>query len=243
MPTTCGHLLGGLVRYAQPQHGYRTGIEPVLLAAAVPARPGERVLEAGTGAGAALLCLAARVVGLTGMGVEREAGLAALARQNIAANGWTDRLSVLAGEVGDLGDVAAPGAFDHALANPPWHDPAATASPVAARAAAKRASPGLLAHWAEALARRLRRRGSLTLILPAAALAEGVTALAAAQCGAVTLLPLWPHEGEPARLLLLRGLKSAGDACRMLPGLVLHRPQGGYTEAAEAVLRDGRPLC
>ena len=54
MEVTQGHLLGGRVRYAQPRSGFRSGIEPVLLAAAVPARPGERVLEAGSGAGAAL---------------------------------------------------------------------------------------------------------------------------------------------------------------------------------------------
>ena len=70
MDVTEGHLLGGRVRYAQPRVGYRTGIEPVLLAAAVAARAGERVLEAGCGAGAGLLCLAARVPGITGLGVE-----------------------------------------------------------------------------------------------------------------------------------------------------------------------------
>ena len=63
-PATDGHLLGGRVSYAQPREGFRSGIEPVLLAAAIPARPGEHVLEGGSGAGAALLCLAARVPGL-----------------------------------------------------------------------------------------------------------------------------------------------------------------------------------
>jgi len=85
---TQGHLLGGIVRYAQPRHGFRSGIEPVLLAAAVPARAGERVLEGGSGAGAALLCLAARVAGIRGIGVERDPALVALAARNAAANGW-----------------------------------------------------------------------------------------------------------------------------------------------------------
>jgi tRNA1Val (adenine37-N6)-methyltransferase len=53
MVTTEGHLLGGRIRYRQPDTGFRSGLEPVLLAASVPARPGEHVLEAGTGAGAA----------------------------------------------------------------------------------------------------------------------------------------------------------------------------------------------
>ncbi len=46
------HLLGGRVRYTQPRDGLRAAIDPILLAAAVPARPGDRLLEGGTGAGA-----------------------------------------------------------------------------------------------------------------------------------------------------------------------------------------------
>jgi len=56
-------LLGQRVRLRQPRRGYRAAIDPVLLAAAVPARAGDRVLELGAGVGAAALCLAARVAG------------------------------------------------------------------------------------------------------------------------------------------------------------------------------------
>ena len=54
-------LLGGRVRFCQPVSGYRVAIDPVLLASAVPAVSGSRVLDLGTGVGAAALCLAARV--------------------------------------------------------------------------------------------------------------------------------------------------------------------------------------
>src|SRR5690348_11130011 len=114
---THGHLLGGRVRYAQPAQGFRSGLEPVLLAASVPARPGERVLEGGSGAGAALLCLAARVPGVQGVGIEQDTALCGLASDNTAANGFADLRFVRA-------DMTAPpdlGAFDHACANPPYH--------------------------------------------------------------------------------------------------------------------------
>jgi tRNA1Val (adenine37-N6)-methyltransferase len=240
MRTTQGWLLGGRVRYAQPETGFRSGIEPVLLAAFVPARAGQRVLEGGTGAGAGLLCLSHRVPGLSGEGIEREAGMADLARQNLAANG-------AAGFVVRTGDLTAPSApvgaeFDHAFANPPYHAAGGTASPDPLREAAKRAGPGLLAAWARALARRLRRRGTLSLILPAAALPEALAAIEAAGCGSPCVMPLWPACGRPARLLLLRGLRGGRGACRLLPGLALHGPGGGYTPEAARILRDGEGL-
>ncbi len=74
------HLLGGRLRHDQPPDGHRSGIEPVLLAAGVPAKPGEAVLEAGTGSGAALMCLAARVSRLAGLGLEIDPVRAEVAR-------------------------------------------------------------------------------------------------------------------------------------------------------------------
>ena len=58
--TTEDRVLDGRVRLRQPARGYRAGLDAALLAAACDARPGERVIEAGCGAGGALLAAAAR---------------------------------------------------------------------------------------------------------------------------------------------------------------------------------------
>lgn len=235
---THGHLLGGRVAYAQPAVGFRSGIEPVLLAAALPARPGDRVLEAGSGAGATLLCLTARVPGAQATGIEQSERLTALARQNAEANGWAAMRLIAA----DIVESAFVDTFDHACANPPYHPMDGTASPDAARDAAKRDSPGLLGSWAGALGRSLKPRGTLTLILPAGALPRAVAGLAASGCTPTALLPLWPKAGRPAKLMLLRGVKGGRSSFRVLPGLVLHRADGGYTSEAAAILRDGAAL-
>lgn len=229
---SCGTLLAGRLRYRQPGEGYRTGLEPVLLAAAVPARPGERVLEAGCGAGAGLLCLLHRVPGLRARGIERDAEMAALARANLAENGLMAAI-----ETGDVAQVA--GAVDHAFANPPWHDPASTAAAHPARVAAKQLAAGL-GSWIGPLAACLAPRGSLTLILPATLAGEAVALLHAAGLGRTGLLPLWPRAGRPAKLLLLQARRGRGS--RILAGLVLH-DAGGLTIEAEAVLRGGQPIA
>ena len=117
--TTEDHLLGGRVRLRQPVAGQlRAGLDAVLLAAALPARPGQRVLEAGCGSGAAMLCLAARVPGLALLAVERDAGMAALAAENAALNGQA--AEVVTGDVADLALARRLGPWDHAMANPPY---------------------------------------------------------------------------------------------------------------------------
>jgi tRNA1(Val) A37 N6-methylase TrmN6 len=233
-----GTLLGGRVRHNQPARGHRTGIEPVLLAASIPARLGQRVLEGGSGAGAALLCLAHRVPGVTGLGIERAPELVRLASANAAANGFTGLGFVAA----DLTTWQADCVFDHAMANPPWHAPASTASPDSGREDAKRAAHGLFVAWARALAAPLRHRGTLTLVVSAGAAMACLAALGDAGCGGLTLMPLWPRAGREAKLVLLRGVKGARGASRILAGLVLHEEDGRFTGVAQAVLREGAAL-
>ena len=52
---TYDRFLGGAVTVVQPARGYRAGMDAVLLAASLSAKPGESLAEAGSGAGAALM--------------------------------------------------------------------------------------------------------------------------------------------------------------------------------------------
>jgi tRNA1Val (adenine37-N6)-methyltransferase len=234
---TDGFLLDGRVRYAQPRAGYRTGIEPVLLAASVPARAGQLVLEAGCGAGAGLLCLVARVPGVRGVGVELDPGMAAIAQHNIIQN----QIVVVKIETADVLSWRYPESFDHAFANPPWHDEHSSVSPSALRDQAKRARDGLLTDWIAALAGALKNGGTIGLILPTAQYAAACAALSGAGFGGISLLPLWPRAGEAARMVVLSARKATRSPARLLAGLVLHEG-AGYSAAAQAVLRGGEPL-
>ena len=230
MDHTEGTLLGGRVRYLQPATGYRTGIEPVLLAASVPARPGQRVVEAGCGAGAGLLCLSARVPGVIALGVELDPALAALARRNIGAE------IVCADMLAGVPPAA------HAFANPPWHDAAGTPSADPARARAKVAVPTLLADWIAAMAAAVPRRGTVSVLVPAAQFGRAAAAARAAGLSALVLIPLWPRAGVAAKLVILRGIRGARGPDRVAAGLVLHEADGQFTPAAQAVLREGAAL-
>jgi tRNA1(Val) A37 N6-methylase TrmN6 len=232
-------LLGGRVVLRQPREGLRAGHDAVLLAAAVPARPGEPVLELGCGTGAAFLCLAARVPGVVVTAVEREPELAALARENAVLNGLADRVTVIEGDIADPALRRALPRVAHGFANPPFWA-SGSAPPAALRRAATHAEAPLAA-WATCLAAALRHRGSGTLILPASRMAEGLRGLGDAGFGSLALLPLRPRAGLPAKRVILAGRRGGKGPDRVLAGLALHAGEA-HGPAAAAILRDGAAL-
>jgi tRNA1Val (adenine37-N6)-methyltransferase len=239
MATTDGYLLGGRVSYRQPAVGFRSGIEPVLLAASIPARAGEHVLEAGTGAGAALLCLSARQPAIHATGVECDTAAAELAATNAAANGFAN-IRVVADRIEN---VTLPRMFDHAMANPPYHRADGSPSGLASRETAKRGSESLIRDWILWLGAGLRRRGSLTLIVPTGMVATSLAAMTEGRCPCVAIFPLWPTAGRAAKLVLLRGASEARTPLRLLAGMVLHQADGSFSDQAQAILREAAALA
>ena len=239
-------FLGGQLTLLQPRKGYRAGIDPVLLAAAVNARPGHRVLELGCGAGQALLCLGRRVSGLDLGGVELQTPYAELARQNAAANGlaaaiWTADLACLPPDLRQQ-------SFDHVIANPPYYRPGAhsPAQDAGRRTALGEATP--LAQWIDCAARRLAPKGYLHMIQRADRLADMILA-ATPRLGSLEVLPLAPRTGRAAELVILRARKGGRAAFRLHAPLVLHQGaahqrdgEDDYTAPVRAILRDGAAL-
>jgi tRNA1(Val) A37 N6-methylase TrmN6 len=240
-------VLGGRLRVKQPRRGHRVGHDAILLAAACPARAGERVVDLGAGVGAAGLALALRVDGSKITVVEVDAGLAALAAENARANGLSGRVrSVVLDVAAPARAFAAaglePDSVDRVLMNPPFNDPARQrASPDRRRRLAHAGPGGTLAAWTKTAARLLRARGTLTLIWRTDGLAEILRVLDPA-FGAAAVLPIHPRPAEPAIRILVRATKASRAPVALLPGLVLNDVSGRPTAAAESVLRGGAAL-
>jgi len=242
LPISDDALLGGRVKLLQPTEGYRVAIDPVLLAAAVPAGAGDSVLDIGCGVGAAALCLAARVAGCRVTGIEAQRDLVRLAGDNAARNNVADRVAIMAGDIRTPPPRLEPGSFAHVMANPPYMEAeAASPSPIAAKAAATVEAGADLAIWVRFALAMTRPRGSITFIHRADRL-EHLLAQFAGRTGAIVVLPLWPGAGKPAKRAIVHARKDVAMPTRLLPGLVLHEADGRFTREADAVLRDAKAI-
>ncbi len=242
---TCDAFLGGRVQLYQPADGYRAGVDPVLLAAATPAQPGQTVLELGCGAGAASLCLHARVTGLSLTGVEMQPLYADLARRNAVLNGADMR--VVDADLRHLpSDIKARG-FDHVIANPPYYDRARSTSSINAGRDMALAGDTPLSDWIDVAAKRLAPKGYLTMIQKADRLPDILTPLMV-RLGSVRVRAIQPRVGRLAELVIVQARKGGRAAFVMEPPLILHegerhlRDGESYTAQVLTILREGGDL-
>ena len=246
--TTEDELLGGRVTIIQPAGGYRAAIDPVLLAAAVPAETGARVLDVGSGTGAAALTLAARIEGVRVTGLEAQETLVALAREGARKSGLDGQVDFLRGDL-----LSAPeclktrglnlGSFDHVMANPPYLAAGSgNPPPDAAKRAATVEGDARLVDWLGFMLTMVRDGGSVTVIHRHDR-AEEVTEELAKGAGGIVVFPLWPKPAqEVAKRVIIRAVKGGAGETRTAEGLILHAEDGAYTPEAEAILRGGNAL-
>lgn len=237
-------FLGGQLRLRQLRRGHRAGHDAILLAAATPARRGQRVVEFGAGVGAAGLSVAQRVADIDLILVEIDQTLALLAGMNADANGFKAKIAAM--DVTAGADVFAaaglsPDSADVVLMNPPFNDAGRhRASPDPARKAAHVAAADTLETWSHAARRVLKSGGVLTLIWRADGLAEVLAALDRG-FGSIELLPVHPNPGAPAIRVLVSAIKGGRAPMVLHPGLALLETGGGASAEAQAVL-DGKAV-
>ena len=242
---TTDHFLGGKLKICQPKKGYRAGVDPVLLAAAVPAEANQSVLELGCGVGVASLCLKSRVSEVMVTGLEILPELVKLAKLNAINN--TLEFSVIEGNVADLPRNLLDRSFDHVMSNPPYFtNKSGTPAQNSIKKFARVESVPLKI-WTEAASRRVKPKGYLHFIFRTERLPELLSSLPV-YMGSVEVTPLVPRDGRMSDLVLLKAKKSGKTPFRLKPEIIMHKhgSQGHstdeYTKQISCILRCGSPL-
>lgn len=245
--TTEDLFLSGKIRLLQPKDGYRAATDPVFLAASIPARTGQKVLDVGCGVGAASFCLAARVDGVHVSGLEIQTELLKIAEQNRHLNKMSERMRFVEGNLKMRPMNPEPNSFDHVMANPPFYEAGSGWRPSSEiKARAHMEEDAILSDWVDYMLRMTKPKGTVTFINRSERLEETLAALKG-RLGELLLYPLWSMspdgcERRAAKRFILQGRKGIKTPMKFTPGLVVHHDDGSYRDIALGILKNGDGL-
>ena len=237
-------LLDGRVVCLQPLNGYRTAIDPVFLAASIDASAGERVLDVGSGTGAASLCLASRVQGVEITGIEIQPGYADMARTSAKLSGLAEQINFITADLTELPKNREFREFDHVMTNPPYMEAGrGRVPPDKSKARATVESHVGLDLWISHCLRMTRSRGTFTIIHRADRL-EHIMASITGILGHIIVYPLWPNQinsehKEPisANRVIVSGRKGVKTPGIISSGMIIHDGDlRAYSREANSVL-------
>ena len=236
-------FLNGRVTLFQPERGYRAAIDPVFLAAGIPACPSDKVLEIGSGTGVASLCLAARVPKVEVIGLELQSDLVDLATKSVELNSLNDTVSFLQGDLLSPPQCIGEFLFDHVMANPPHlNRQNVISSPNLQKEIAYVEGEAALTDWIKFALQNVRVGGTVTFLHRYDRRDEVVSGLEES-AGGIIIFPLWPRIwGNGAKRVLIQGRKGIEGITKLATGIVLYDDKEKYSTEATKILREANRL-
>jgi tRNA1Val (adenine37-N6)-methyltransferase len=212
-------FMEGRLRMIQSTKGYRFSIDAVLLSQFVTTGPGDRVVDLGAGCGViALMLLRTRDVHRV-ICLEIQPGLAEQASRNAALNGFEDRMSVI------LGDIRHPpltaSIADVVVCNPPYRPPrSGKTNPHPEKAIARHEIMASLNDVLGAAGRLLKPKGRITMVYPAARLAELLVKMRSFDFEPKKMRINYPDMTGEAKLVFVEAIRGGKAGLKVLPPLL-----------------------
>ncbi|MEP3279984.1 MAG: methyltransferase [Stappiaceae bacterium] len=251
-PVTIDRFLGGRFEVEQPEKGrHRSGMDAILLAAAIPQDAKGKLVDLGAGAGVAGMAAACRIPDLSVLLVERDPVMLSLSRRSLNRPGNAHiqaRVSILPADITAKGSQRHAAGLtsaiaEHVILNPPYYDNhAVSQSPAEKKADAHVLGTSGIEPWIRTAADILTGSGTMTVIYRADGLAD-LLAVMSNRFGAITMVPVFPREGQAATRIIIQAKRNSRAPTKIRRGVVMHQSSGStYTEEVEAILRDGQAL-
>ena len=237
-PYTTDTFFNGKIRVKQSRGGYRFSIDAVLLAYHARPRPGERVVDLGTGCGIIPLILAYWQPDIDIYGVEVQPELAQLAVFNVSDNRLGDRIAVLCTDMKLLKPAMTSGPVELVVCNPPFRTPGSgRMNPDRQRAIARHEIRANLADIIQTSRRLLLTGGRLVLIYPVARMTDILFQMRTQGIEPKCARMIHSRRSAEAALVIIEGVKGGRPGLKVEPPLIIYNSQNGYTTEIEAMFK------
>lgn len=218
------------MRIIQRRDQFCFSVDSVLLAHFVSIKKRDKIVDLGTGTGVIPLLLSA--FGANDItAVEKNPVMADIAMRNVRGNGKEDVISVVSADYLRVRDFFSPASFTSVVVNPPYRSVGTgRMSEKEDVAAATHETTASLSDVFCAASYLCAYGGRLTMVHRADRLGDLIAEGRAHRFEIKRIRFVHSHEGENANRVLAEWRLGGKADVKVLPPLVVHRPDGSYTE-------------
>ena len=241
---TLDALFGGALKLHQKKRGYRFSLDSLLLADFATIRPGNRVIDLGTGNGVMPLILAYRYPSISVTGVEIQRAMADRAERNVRLNGYEDRISIACMDISSATGHFMPESFDSVICNPPYRAASSgRLSPSREKQIARHELKASLDDFVQVAAFLLKNKGRFACIHLGDRTVDLLTAMRGAAIEPKRLRVVHPFAAAEASMILVEAVKAGRRGLDVLPPLIVYDSAKGYTAEVNAIVAGARLSC
>ncbi len=226
---TLDDFLGGKIKMFQPINGYRSGLDPLLLAYCLPRNLKGTILDLGCGSGIIALCALWSNPAISAIGLEMDQRAVDRALRSAALNGFSERFLVHHHMLGVDSDIIGGGSMDAVTINPPWFDQSSSQKAQGARGDGRIEDGWKLHDWLDYAIKKLKPQGQLAMIHRASRLDE-ILHIIDKRVGNIKIIPIYSYQGRSAKNIIILGQKGRKTPLELTAGFITYGDDGSYTD-------------
>lgn len=221
---------GGL-KIIQSPRLFSFGIDAVLLANFARIKPGDIVVDLGTGSGVIPLLLTCKTAASKIYGLEIQHEMADMAQRSVRLNDLEGRVDIIEGDIRKVGDRMGMSSVDAVISNPPYRKAGSGhVSPSDARAIATYELECTLDDVIKAASTLLKNKGRFYMIHRPARLVDAICGMRKAGIEPKRLRMVQPFADKKPTMFLIEGIKGAHPHIDIMPTLIIYEAEGIYTD-------------
>ncbi|HIS25566.1 MAG TPA: tRNA1(Val) (adenine(37)-N6)-methyltransferase [Candidatus Pullilachnospira intestinigallinarum] len=217
------------------------GIDAVLLSGFARVKPGERVLDLGTGTGIIPILLKAKTPGKHFTGLEIQEESADMARRSVLYNGLEKDIEIRTGDIREAAAVFGRASFSVVTCNPPYMTGShGLVNPHLPKAIARHEVLCTLEDVISQAAQVLEPRGRFYMVHRPFRLAEIMGLMMKYQLEPKRMRLVYPYVDKEPNMVLIEGLLGGNPRITVEKPLIVYERPGIYTDEIREIYGDGR---
>lgn len=207
------------------------GMDAVLLSDFARVKPGEKVLDMGTGTGILPILLEAKTEGDHFTGLEIQSESAEMANRSVLLNGLSDKIDIVEGDIKEAAQIFGKGTMNVVTSNPPYMtNHHGLKNPNDAKAIARHELLCSLEDVIAQTAALLKPMGRCYYVHRPFRLVEIITLMRQYKLEPKRMRLVYPFVDKEPNMVLIEGVKGGGSQLTVEAPLIVYEEPGKYTK-------------